>query len=127
MSRRAVVTGPFSYIGSAVARELRGRGWTVHGLTNRHRPVGAEAITVAPLRFDADYLARELRGSDALVSTYWVRLPYGGQGFDTAVANSRTLFAAAARARVGRLVSVSVSNADASSTLGYYRGKAQVD
>jgi NADH dehydrogenase len=82
---------------------------------------------VAPLRFDADDLVRELRGADALVSTYWVRLPYGGQGFDAAVANSRTLFAAAARARVGRLVSVSVSNADAASSLGYYRGKAQVD
>jgi NADH dehydrogenase len=127
MSRRVVITGPFSYIGSAVARALLGRGWRVHALTNRHRPVGAEAITVAPLRFDPEHLERELQGADALVSTYWVRLPYAGQGFDGAVANSRTLIAAAARARVGRLVSVSVSNADASSSLGYYRGKAQVD
>lgn len=127
MSRRVVVTGPFSYLGAAVARELGRRGWTVHGLTNRRRPPGAEAITVAPLTFESVHLERELRGADALVSTYWVRLPFGGQGFEAAVANSRTLFAAAARARVGRLVSVSVSNADASSRLGYYRGKAQVD
>jgi uncharacterized protein YbjT (DUF2867 family) len=127
MSRRAVVTGPFSYIGAAVARELTRRGWSIHALTNRQRPPGAEAITTAPLRFDPAHLERELRGADALVSTYWVRLPHGGQGFETAVANSRTLVAAAARARVGRLVSVSVSNADASSRLGYYRGKAQVD
>jgi NADH dehydrogenase len=127
MSRRAVVTGAFSYIGSAVAHELRQRGWSVHTLTNRRQPPGAEAITTAPLRFEPEHLERELRGADALVSTYWVRLPYAGQGFDTAVANSRTLIAAAARARVGRLVSVSVSNADASSSLGYYRGKAQVD
>ena len=127
MSRRVVITGPFSNIGSAVARELGARGWSIHALTNRRRPPGAEAITAAPLHFDPAHLERELRGADALVSTYWVRLPHGGQGFDTAVANSRTLIAAAARARVGRLVSVSVSNADPSSRLGYYRGKAQVD
>ena len=127
MSRRVVITGPFSYIGAAVARELGRRGWTIHGLTNRLRPAGAEAITVAPLTFESVHLERELRGADALVSTYWIRLPHAGQGFDTAVANSRILFAAAARARVGRLVSVSVSNADVSSSLGYYRGKAQVD
>jgi NADH dehydrogenase len=127
MSRRVVITGPFSYIGAAVARELRARGWSVHGLTNRRRPEGAEDVTTAPLRFDPAHLERELRGADAVVSTYWVRLPHGGQSFDTAVANSRSLIAAAARARVGRLVSVSVSNADAASSLGYYRGKAHVD
>jgi len=127
MSRRVVVTGPFSYIGSAVAHEARSRGWRVHGLTNRRRPPGVDDITLAPLRFDADHLERELRGADALVSTYWIRLPHGDLGFDTAVANSRVLVAAAARAGVGRLVSVSVSNADAGSRLGYYRGKAEVD
>jgi NADH dehydrogenase len=127
MGRRAVVTGPFSYIGSAVARELRRRGWTIHALTNRRRPAGADDITVAPLRFDPEHLTRELERADALVSTYWIRLPHGGQDFGNAVANSRILIDAARRARVGRLVSVSVSNADAGSSLGYYRGKAHVD
>jgi NADH dehydrogenase len=127
MSRRAVVTGAFSYIGSAVARSLARRGWQVHTLTNRATPPGAEAITSAPLRFDPEHLARELRGADAFVSTYWVRLPFGGTSFDTAVTNARMLVDAAARAGVGRLVSVSVSNAALDSGLGYYVGKAHVD
>ena len=40
MDRRAVVTGAFSYIGAAVARELCRRGWQVHTLTRRHAPSG---------------------------------------------------------------------------------------
>jgi NADH dehydrogenase len=124
---RAVLTGAFSYIGSAVARELTDRGYELHTLTNRQRPPGAEAITTAPLRFEADHLARELDGADVLVSTYWVRLPHAGKSFDTAVADLRMLIDAAARAGVGRFVHVSVSNASLDSKLGYYHGKARVD
>ncbi len=127
MGRLAVVTGAFSYVGSAVARELRSRGWRVHTLTNRRAPPGAEAVTSAPLRFEADHLARETAGADAFVNTYWVRLPHGGQDFSSAVANSEALVRAAAKAGVGRFVHVSVSNASLDSTLGYYAGKARVD
>lgn len=126
-SRRAVVTGAFSYIGSAVARELLRRGWTVHTLTNRVPPGGASAVTSSPLRFEREHLEHELDGADAFVNTYWVRLPRGGQDFDTAVENSRALVSAAVRAGVGRLVHVSVSNAALDSGLGYYAGKARVD
>jgi NADH dehydrogenase len=127
MTRRAVVTGAFSYTGAAVARELRRRGFALHTLTNRRRPPGAEDVTAAPLRFEPAHLERELAGADVLVNTYWIRLPRGGQDFDTAVANSRVLIEAARRAGVRRLVQVSVSNADLASSLGYYRGKARVD
>jgi uncharacterized protein YbjT (DUF2867 family) len=126
VARRAVVTGAFSYIGSAVARELLARGWTVHSLTNR-RPPPDGAVTHAPLRFDADHLARELHGADLFVNTYWIRFPHGVESFDSAVEHGRMLVAAAARARVGRLVHVSVSNAAADSGLGYYTGKARLD
>ena len=51
MAPRAVVTGAFSYVGSAVAGELRRRGWRVHTLTNRRAPAGAGDVTRAPLRF----------------------------------------------------------------------------
>ncbi len=127
MTRRAVVTGAFSYIGSAVARELLRRGWRVHTLTNREPPPDARGVTSAPLRFDPEHLVRELAGADAFVTTYWIRLPHGGETFDTAVANCRMLVDAAVRARVGRYVSVSVSNAALDSGLGYYVGKARVD
>ncbi|MBI5501018.1 MAG: epimerase [Deltaproteobacteria bacterium] len=68
-----------------------------------------------------------MRGADAFVNTYWIRLPHGVDDFATAVEHNRMLVAAAVRARVGRLVHVSVSNASLDSRLGYYRGKAEVD
>ncbi|MBI5532235.1 MAG: NmrA family NAD(P)-binding protein [Deltaproteobacteria bacterium] len=125
--RRAVVTGAFSYIGSAAARELLDRGWQVHTLTNRMRPDGATQVSTSPLRFDLEHLVAELRGADLFVNTYWIRLPHGNQDFQTAIAASKRLIEAARRAGVGRLVHVSVSNASPHSELGYYRGKAQVD
>ena len=127
MPGQAVVTGAFSYIGSAVAGELVRRGWQVKTLTRRRRPEGAEHIQVAPLTFDRAHLVRELAGADLFVNTYWIRLPHGGQTFDSAVANSRLLVDAAVEAGVGRFVHVSVSNASLDSDLGYYAGKARTD
>jgi uncharacterized protein YbjT (DUF2867 family) len=127
MPRRAVVTGAFSYLGAAVARELRRRGFAVDTLTNRRPPPGETEISAAALEFDPDHLIRALRGADVLVNTYWIRVPHRGLGFETAVENSRTLVEAAAAAKVGRLVHVSVTNASLCSPLGYYRGKAEVD
>jgi len=123
---RVVITGAFSYTGAAVARGLIARGHGVRTLTNR-RPPPASDIAASPLYFDADHLVRELRGAQVLVNTYWIRLSHAGQSFATAVRNSEVLIAAAARAGVGRLVHVSVSNARAGAHLGYYAGKAQVE
>jgi NADH dehydrogenase len=124
---RAVVTGAFGYIGSAVARELRRRGFVVHTLTNRRAPAGAGAITSAPLLFDRAHLERELAGADVFVNTFWIRLPHAGQDFGSAVERSLLLVEAARAARVGRFVHVSVSNASPGSRLGYFAGKAAVD
>lgn len=127
MPRRAIVTGAFSYLGSAVARELQRRGFEVATLTNRRPPPGAEGIAASPLVFEREHLVRALRGADTLVNTYWIRLPYRGVGFAEAVANSRVLVEAVREAGVRRLVHVSVTNASLDSELGYYRGKAEVD
>ena len=127
MTKRVVITGAFSFTGAAVARELSLRGWTIHTLTNRIRPPGAEHITTAPLRFDPTHIKHELAGADAFVNTYWVRLPWAGQTFETAASNSKLLVDAASQAGVGRFVHVSVSNARDNSNLGYYRGKAEVE
>jgi uncharacterized protein YbjT (DUF2867 family) len=126
MTHRIVVTGAFSYIGAAVAAELVTRGFQVHSLTNRRAPHGS-VISASPLRFDYEYLIGELKGADTLVNTYWVRLPHGGQTFETAVERSSMLLDAAAAAGVRRLVHVSVSNAHAGRNLGYYRGKSEVE
>ena len=54
--KKAVITGAFSYTGSAVARELLRRGWQVHTLTNRSRAAGCEMISAAPLRFERQHI-----------------------------------------------------------------------
>lgn len=127
MPARIVVTGAFSYTGAAVAAELLRRGLRVHTLTNRRPPAVEARITSAALRFEPDHLDRQLSGADAFVNTYWVRFPHAGETFETAVRNSRMLVEAARRAGVRRFVHVSVSNADARSSLGYYAGKARVE
>lgn len=123
---RIVVTGAFGYIGGAVARELLGRGAAVHSLTGR-RPVAGSPVTAAPLLFEREHLVRELRGADAFVNTFWVRLPEHGLTFDEAVERSRLLLESAAEAGVRRIVHVSVSNAAMGRNLGYYDGKARVE
>ena len=88
---RAVVTGAFGNIGSAAARHLLRRGYSLHTLTNRRRPPGADNISTGSLNFDPEHLARELDGADLLVSTYWIRFPHGGISFETAVDNLKIL------------------------------------
>ncbi len=124
---KAVITGAYSYTGSAVAQELLRRNWQVHTLTNRTRPAGCENISAAPLRFDREHLERELAGADLFINTYWIRLPWKGQTFDSAVDNSKLLLRAAKDMGVGRVVHVSVSNAAQGTNLGYYAGKDRVE
>ncbi|NOZ87277.1 MAG: NAD(P)H-binding protein [Deltaproteobacteria bacterium] len=126
-TRRVIVTGAFTNIGAAVARVLLERGRQVHTLTGRCPADPATPITRAPLHFERLHLVRELEGADALVNTYWIRLPMAGRSFEGAVANSRLLFDAAREAGVGRVVHISVCNAPEGRNLAYYRGKADVE
>jgi len=126
----AVVTGAFSYTGSAVARSLLRRGYNVRTLTNRRTPINdpGAAIEVYPLQFDEpSSLVAAMRGARVFVNTYWVRYPYVGVGFDRALENTGVLLRAAREARVERVAHVSVSNASRDSPLGYYRGKAEAE
>ena len=126
----AVVTGAFSYTGRYIAQRLLYQGVTVKTLTTRPRtqdPFGGR-VEAAPLDFsDRGGLSRSMRGADVLFNTYWVRFGRGQTTFDSAVANSKTLFEAAAEAGVGRIVHVSITNASAESELGYFRGKGRVE
>ncbi len=69
-------------------------------------------------------MCKSLEGATSLFNTYWVRFPYGGQTFATAVANAQTLINAAKQAGVRRVIHISVSNASEEAHLPYYRGKA---
>jgi len=124
-----VVTGAFSYTGRHIAEALLARGRNVRTLTRRppdpSHPL-AGAVDVAPLAFD-ESLVSSLRGADILYNTYWVRFERGETTFDRAVANTATLFDAAKRAGVQRVVHISVANADPGSPLPYFRGKAKTE
>jgi NADH dehydrogenase len=123
------VTGAFSYSGAAIARELQAVGHRVRTLTGHpgRAPDGTQ-IDVHPLDFtDPDALRRSLRGAHTLYNTYWVRFPHGGVTHETAVANSRVLFQAAADAGIRRIVHVSITHADPGSPYPYFRGKGEVE
>ncbi len=125
-----VVTGASGYTGRYITRLLLSRGRRVRTLTGHPaRPIPfGDSIEAAPFNFDRpDDLARDLEGADALFNTYWIRFPYGGQSFDTAVANTRVMIDAATAAGVRKIVHISVTGAAESSPLPYFRGKAMVE
>ena len=125
-----VVTGASGYTGRYITRALLSRGRRVKTLTGhptRATPFG-DQIEAVPFNFDRpDYLKRSLEGARALFNTYWIRFPYGGQTFDTAVANTRVMLDAATAAGVRKFVHISVTHATESSPLPYFHGKAMVE
>ena len=125
-----LVTGAFSYSGSRIAERLLDSGRAVKTLTfhpQRRHPLQARVQTF-PYRFDDPVaLARTLDGVDTLYNTYWVRFDHGRTTFADAITNSRTLFHAAGRAGVARIVHLSIANPSIESKLPYFRGKALVE
>jgi uncharacterized protein YbjT (DUF2867 family) len=121
-----VVTGAFSFTGRYVAGRLLELGREVRTLTRHPQsasPFGPR-VEAFPLDFDHDTLIERLRGADTLYNTYWIRSPRGTVTFDRILDNTATLLSAAREAGVRRVVQLSVSNASASSTFPYFRGKA---
>lgn len=129
-----VVTGAFSYSGSAIARALTQAGRAVRTLTGHPGRARAMAtgesglMDVRPLDFDDELgLAASLSGATTLYNTYWVRFAHGETDHQRAVANSRALFSAARSAGVRRIVHVSITHPSATSPFPYFRGKAEVE
>lgn len=124
-----VVTGAFGYSGAAIARHLAAIGRRVRTLTGHPgRPSQGAELEVRPLDFDDPIgLVESLRGAVTLYNTYWVRFPRGQADHARAVTNSRTLFHAARRAGVDRIVHISITHASVASPYSYFRGKAEVE
>lgn len=124
------VTGAFGYSGKYIARHLLAAGHSVMTLTDsphRANPF-ADKIRVCPYNFaNPGKLAESLRGVEVLYNTYWVRFNHCDFQHALAVANTLSLFAAAARAGVRRIVHVSITNPDEQSPLEYFRGKAKLE
>jgi uncharacterized protein YbjT (DUF2867 family) len=123
------VTGAFSYSGHAIAGELLGSGRRVRTLTGHpERAPGDTQIEVHPLDFDNPLgLSRSLEGTTTLYNTYWVRFAHDRTDHERAVINSRSLFLAAKRAGVQRIVHVSITNPSIGSPYPYFQGKALVE
>jgi NADH dehydrogenase len=85
-------------------------------------------VEAMPYHFDApDRLAESLRGAAVLYNTYWVRFNHRTFTHAQAVRNTQTLFEAAKRAGVGRIVHVSITNPSEDCELEYFRGKAVIE
>lgn len=123
------VTGATGYTGRHITARLLAGGHQVQSITghpDRPNPFGSR-VPLLPFRFDnPDQLTATLVGSDALINTYWVRFPHGDRTYARAVENTRTLFDAARRAGVRRVVHISIAQADRSQ-LPYFRGKAALE
>jgi NADH dehydrogenase len=125
-----LVTGAFSYSGSHIARRLLDAGHRVRTLSfhpDRRHPLQTSVQALAYRFDDPGELARSLEGVGTLYNTYWVRFDHGQTSFQQAVERSRSLFAAAQRAGVARIVHLSITNPSIDSPLPYFRGKALVE
>jgi NADH dehydrogenase len=125
-----VVTGAFGYSGRYIARRLLEAGHRVRTLTgspNRPDPFDRR-VQVRPLSFDEPAaLAESLSGAAVLYNTYWVRFNARNFTHAQAVRNTLTLFEAARKARVGRVVHVSITNPSGDSPLECFCGKARLE
>lgn len=121
------VTGAYGYSGKYIAQRLLDAGHTVITLTNstsRANPFG-DRIKAFPFDFDQPrLLARHLHGVSVLYNTYWVRFNHRLFRHADAVQNTLTLFEAARKAGVQRIVHVSITNPAEGTPLEYFRGKA---
>ena len=129
-SETIVITGALSYTGKYATRILLDRGYRIRTLTyhpERESPFG-DKVQVFPYNFEhPERLTDTLQSVSTLINTYWVRFPCGKSTFETAVENTRTLIRAAKDAGVRRIVHVSIANPSLESSLGYYKGKAQLE
>ncbi len=124
------VTGAFGFSGKYIAQRLLDKGLSVRTLTNStHRPNPfGDKIEVHPFNFDNPIkLTESLKGVSVLYNTYWVRFNHRTFTHHSAVDNTITLFNAAKKAGVERIVHVSITNPSEDSDLEYFHGKAVLE
>lgn len=128
--QRHAVTGAFGYSGKYIAQRLLAQGHEVITLTNspqRTNPFG-NCVRAYPFNFDnPEQLTKSLQGVKVLYNTYWVRFNHATFQHASAVANTKVLFQAAKTAGVERIVHISITNPSLTSSLEYFRGKAELE
>lgn len=130
MKTKIAVTGALGYSGKHVARMLFEQGFDVKTLTNSsHKPNPfGDKLEVVPLSFDKpEKMVENLKDCDVLINTYWVRFNHKKFTHNEAVENTKTMFDAAKKAGVKRIVHVSITNPDKNSKLEYFQGKGELE
>jgi NADH dehydrogenase len=83
---------------------------------------------VYPYNFnDEDRLVESMQGAAVLYNTYWVRFNHTEFKHAAAVENTLKLFQAAQKAKIKRIVHISITNPVEDSHLEYFRGKAKLE
>ncbi len=128
---RIAITGAYGYSGQYMARRLLAAGHDLVAVTNspnRQNPFGTRVPAVPFCFDDPARLEASLAGIDVLINNYWVRFDHPPLFTHArAVADVKTLFDAAGRAGVRRVVHISITNPDRSSDLPYFSGKAAME
>jgi NADH dehydrogenase len=127
---RHAVTGAFGYSGKCIAKRLLDAGHEVITITNswKRKNDFTDQIKAFPFYFDeADKLVETLQGVSVLYNTYWVRFNHKKFTHAEAIKNTETLFKAAKKAGVKRIVHVSITNPSIDSPLEYFSGKARLE
>lgn len=122
-----VVTGAFGYIGKYIASVLLQHGKRVRTITthpDKPNPFGSRIEAYSYSFSDPVQLTQVLEGTETLYNTYWIRFPYDGQTYESALENTRILFNCARKAGVKKVIHIGVTRATTGSHLPYYRGKA---
>jgi uncharacterized protein YbjT (DUF2867 family) len=129
MNRPVVlVTGGSGYVGGAITDRLLGRAELRSLTSHPERNRFGDRVRLFRYRFDHPAeMADAFMGVDVFVNTYYVRFNHGTTNFEKAVEASRALISLARRARVDRIVHVSVSNASEHAALAYYKNKGRIE
>lgn len=124
------ITGAFGFSGKYLAQRLLDRGQRVVTLTNspnRPNPFGGR-VEARPLAFgDVNALAASLADVKVLYNTYWVRFNHPLFNHADGLRNTLTLFEAAKKAGVERVVHVSITGADPASPHEYFSAKGHLE
>ena len=122
-----IITGAYGYTGKYIATLLLHKEIKVKTLTNSYnrKNIFGDKVKASPFNFEnPDKLAETLKGCDILYNTYWVRFNHKLFKHADAVKNTLTLFEAAKKAGVKKIVHVSITNPSKDSHLEYFKGKA---
>jgi NADH dehydrogenase len=125
---KIVITGASGFIGGTVTERLLARHEIGSLTSHPHKNRFGDRVRSVLYDFNRpERMDDAFAGADVFVNSYYVRFNYAGQTFERAVERTAVLLDRARRAGVRRIVHVSVSNADESSDLPYYRNKGRIE